>query len=64
MSIQSEARDYAYLRPRLKYDDIVADAKKKFATEADRKVFVDAVLGANIRIENERERRNKAARFV
>jgi hypothetical protein len=51
--LASKAREYVMMHSSLKYSEIEAHAAKEYATEADRKAFVDAVLHANVVIENE-----------
>jgi hypothetical protein len=52
MTIEDKARSYNSMTRASKYDEIVAYAASHYATQADRKAFVEAVLHWDIVISN------------
>jgi hypothetical protein len=65
--VKSEARNYARMVPRMRYDEIVEFATKHYVSEDERDVFVSAALDENVMIEHEkyeREMRHLARSFM
>jgi hypothetical protein len=54
--LASNAREYVMIHHSLKYAEIEAHAATEYATEVDRKAFVNAVLHADIAIAYDRVR--------